>query len=130
MILLDTCAIIFDALSPQRLSPKSRHAIEDATRRTTLAVSDISLWEIAMLIEKKRLDTGTDTLSFLETVLAARRIEVKAITPPIAARATTLSLPHGDPADRIILATAIIYNATLITSDRHLIQSKIVPVLS
>lgn len=121
MLLLDTCAMVFDALDPVRLSKKAALAISTADDGGTLACCDISLWEIAMLIEKKRLDPGTDTQTFINLVLAARNIKVLPITPEIAARSAQPELcPHGDPADRIIAATALLNKTKLVTSDRKL----------
>lgn len=121
MLLLDTCAMVFDALDPARLSKKAALAISTADDVGTLACCDISLWEIAMLIEKKRLDPGTDTHTFISLVLAARNIRVLPITPEVAAGSAQADFcPHGDPADRIIAATALLNKAKLVTSDRKL----------
>lgn len=121
MILLDTCALIFDALSPGRLTENGRRALDEAEGEGTLACSDISLWEIAMLVAKGRLDPGTDSLTFMQTALAARRTLVLPITPEIAALSISLSgVQHQDPADRIIAATAVHHGATLLTCDENL----------
>ena len=74
MILLDTCALVFDALAPERLSAEALRAIEEGEENGSLACCDISLWEIAMLVAKGRLNPGTDALSFLKLVLASRVI--------------------------------------------------------
>lgn len=121
MLILDTCAVIFDSLDPARLTPAAKAAIEQADADGALAISDISLWEIAMLVAKGRLDPGTDARKYLQLVLAARRIRVLPVTPEIAVCSATPDFcPHGDPADRIIAATAIINKAGLVTSDRKL----------
>jgi PIN domain nuclease of toxin-antitoxin system len=122
VLILDTCAIVFDALDAGRLSKKAGAAIAQADAAGGLACCDISLWEIAMLIAKGRLDPGTDSQSFIRLVLAARNFEVVPITPEIAARSAQPQFcPHGDPADRIIAATAMIHKAKLVTSDRKLV---------
>ena len=116
-----TCALVFDALTPARLTAKARKAIEAADQEAALACSDISLWEVAMLIKKGRLDPGTDCLSFLEAALGARAIRVLPITREIAALSASLdSLVQQDPADRIIAATTVHHHATLVTSDEGL----------
>ncbi|KAF0221922.1 MAG: PilT domain-containing [Geobacteraceae bacterium] len=121
MLVLDTCALIYDALSPASLSRKAVKAIEKGEEDGLLACSDISLWEIAMLIGKGRLDPGTDAVTFLRLLHTARQIGVVPITPEIAATSANPSLfGHGDPADRIIAATAIIHKAELVTCDGHL----------
>lgn len=121
MILMDTCALIFDALSPDRLSDKALQAIDEGEKNSELTCSDISLWEIAMLIAKDRLDPGTDVLSFLRLVLAARMIRLLTITPEIAKISADDTLfHHHDPADRIIAASAIHYRGKLVTCDARL----------
>lgn len=121
MLLLDTCALIFDALDPDRLSKKTLAAISQAEEEGTLACCDISLWEIAMLISKKRLNPGTDAQSFIRLLLDARKIEVLPISTEVAVQSTVSDFcPHGDPADRLIAATAILHKAKLVTTDRKL----------
>ncbi len=128
MILLDTCALIFDALAPQRLSARARRTIESAGAEARLALSDISLWETAMLVAHGRLDPGTDSGAFLRLALATRGIRTLPISIEIAERAADLDI-HGDPADRIIAATAIAHEARLVTADRRLRRSRSVPTL-
>ncbi len=121
MLILDTCALVFDSLDPARLSKKAAAAIAQADDAGTLACCDISLWEIAMLVSKGRLDPGTDARKFIQLVLAARNIKVLPITPEIAARSAQSGLcPHDDPADRLIAATTILHKSKLVTSDQKL----------
>lgn len=120
MIVLDTHVLIFDALTPARLSARARKAIEAGFAGRDLVCSDISLWEIAMLIARGRLDPGMDALQFLDDVLAARQVRVMPITPEIAVLAQSDQFAHDDPADRLIAATALFNRATLITSDANL----------
>lgn len=123
MLLLDTCALIFDALTPKRLSSRTRALIDHEAEAGSLAISGISLWEVAMLVERGRLDPGTDAASFCHLAIRARSLAVLPITVEIAARSAALSL-HGDPADRLIVATAIEHRATLVTTDARLIACK------
>ncbi len=121
MVVLDTNALIFDALEPARLGRKARELIERAQAENELGCCDISLWEIAMLIAKRRLEPGTGALEFIKLVLAARSISVLPITPEIAELSTSLPERAGDdPADRLIAATAIYHRAALVTTDRNL----------
>jgi PIN domain nuclease of toxin-antitoxin system len=73
-----------------------------------------------MLIARGRIDPGIDAAQFIEDVVAARLIQVLPITPKIAVLAQGEAFSHGDPADRLIAATAIAHNAQLITSDLRL----------
>lgn len=124
MLILDTCALIFDALTPDRLSAKAIAAIrqaDQADQAGSIACADISLWEIAMLASKGRIDPGTDPKTFIQLVLAARNIRVLHITPDIAAKSVQSGFcPHGDPADRLIAATALLHKARLVTADKQL----------
>jgi PIN domain nuclease of toxin-antitoxin system len=119
MVILDTCAVIFDALTPDRLTETAREAIQRADAAGELGCCDISLWEIAMLAERGRIDAGTDILRFLHLTLTARSLRVLPITPEIASLSVSLGL-HGDPADRLIAATAVHHDAALVTSDHRL----------
>jgi len=118
VVVIDTHALIQDALEPRRLSARARRAMEGADG--PLAASDISLWEIAMLIAKARLRPGADAATFIEQVLEARAIRVLPITPKIAVLAQADNFAHGDPADRIIAATAIVHGAQLVSADAQL----------
>ncbi len=120
MIILDTHALIYDALAPARLSARARRAIALAFADRELACSDISLWEIAMLIAHKRLDPAMDARQFLRDLIAARDVRVLPITAEIAVLSQSELLSHGDPADRLIAATARLHRAPLITADAKL----------
>ncbi len=100
----------------------------DSAQSGDLACCDISLWEIAMLVDQGRLDPGTDTQTFIGLALAHRSLVVLSITPEIAALSVSLGL-HGDPADRLIAATTIRNGANLVTADRKLRDSAVVPTL-
>lgn len=124
LIVLDTHALIYDALTPARLSARSRKAIEAGFAGRELACSDISLWEIAMLIAKKRLDPMMDARQFLDDVIAARDLRVLPIGPEVAVLSQSDAFSHGDPADRLIAATALLHRAPLVTSDAALRRLK------
>ncbi len=124
MILLDTHIAIWLALSPDRLSERAQRTTTVGRQQRRLAISDISLWETAMLIDKKKIDVKDDCISFLNLLIEGYRLHVYPISPEIAAM--TGKLPAGsnnDPADRIIAATAIVEELILITADRNLRQT-------
>ncbi len=120
VILLDTHAIVFDAVAPERLTRRAAGVIERAASQGLLACSDISLWEIAMLAARGRLDLGVDPAVFMETAIQARALSVLPIVPQIAVLAQAATFAHGDPADRIIAATALHHRARLVTADERL----------
>lgn len=124
MIVLDTHALVYDALAPRRLSARARKAIESGYADGALACSDISLWEIAMLISRKRLDPAMDARHFLDDMIAARQVRVLPISPAIAVLSQSDMFAHGDPADRLIAATARLHLAPLVTSDTQLRKLK------
>jgi len=125
MILLDTCVMIFDALAPERLSQKALRELEKGRQSNALACSDISLWEIAMLMSKGRIKTAMPPRGFLADVVAANRLHVLPIIPEIACQAAYhADFSHGDPADRIIAATALHHKALLLTCDTRLREMK------
>jgi PIN domain nuclease of toxin-antitoxin system len=130
MILMDTCAIVWDALEPTQLTRKAVDAIDKADKHNALIVSDISIWEISMLIKKRRIEVATTAANFINLILESRNIAVKSISPEIAELSVNFdSEINNDPADRIIAATSIIYNAQLITADKNLRNSELLDVV-
>ena len=125
MVLLDTCVMIFDALAPEQLSKKALAELERGRKSGSLACSDISLWEIAMLMSKGRVKAAMPPKDFLADVVAANRLRVLPISPEIAFQAASnADFTHGDPADRIIAATAMHNKAQLLTCDNRLREMK------
>ncbi len=129
MILVDTHVVVWLALDPSRLSAKARVTIDEARSSSQgLAISDISLLELATLISKGRIRLSISIESFLHEV--ETRFIVLPITSRICVRA--LHLPSGfpkDPADRIIGATAITEGLPLLTADREIRKSKAVATI-
>jgi PIN domain nuclease of toxin-antitoxin system len=127
MILMDTCAIIWDALEPDKLSKNALNAINKADECNALIISDISIWEISMLIKKKRIEVDATAANFINLFLQSRSISVQSISPEIAELSVNFGSDiNNDPADRIIAATSIILNAQLVTADQNLIDSQMI----
>lgn len=126
MIICDTQALIFWMDKPEKLSQTANAYLEKGIINRTLACADISLWEIGMIFSKNRLTlpAGITIEQYLNTMIKALRLTVLPISPKIAELAQSAEFNHGDPADRIIAATAIAHNATLITADGKLQQIK------
>lgn len=121
MILVDTCTFIWDALQPGKLSLKAKKAVATAFLRRDLCLSEISLWEVAMLIKKRRIDVLQPYRTFIETALVARNYQLIGINPEIADLAVNLSdQVTFDPADRIIIATAQSLKIHLVTADKNI----------
>lgn len=118
MIVLDTHAWIWWTASSPDLSARARTAIR---RETEIGVCAISCWEVAMLVEKKRLGFDRDVLQWMRDALSQPAITLLELTPEIAVGAARLGRDfHGDPADRIIAATALNSHAPLVTKDGKL----------
>ena len=120
MIICDTHVLVFDALAPARLSAKARRRLKEGESAGQLACADISLWEIAMLISRRRLGVDEETGTFIQTLLDARGYRVLAITAEIAALSQASEIAGKDPADRLIAATALAVGAELLSADRAL----------
>ena len=128
MILLDTCAVIWDALDRARLSAAAARAIEQNDGE--LMVCDISIWEIAMLMEKGRMRVAAPAAEFIRLALQSRNYAVQEITPEIAELSARLGADGlADPADRLIAATSILLQAPLVTADERLRSIGAVPAV-
>ncbi|MCX7098393.1 MAG: type II toxin-antitoxin system VapC family toxin [Methylococcales bacterium] len=118
LTICDTHILLFWADNPARLSEKARSALDMGN----LACADISLWEIAMLYARGRINNhaGVTATAYIEDILLALDVSVLPITPAIAELAQSDLFIHGDPADRLIGATALFHRAALITADEKL----------
>jgi len=119
----DTHILLFWAHEPERLSPAARQALERGRNQGGLqgglAIADITLWELALLHERGRLLLPADVAAelYLKQLLAALRLQVLPITPEIALLSRSDRFLNGDPADRLIGATALQLGSPLITAD-------------
>lgn len=120
-LLLDTHVWIWLMVGDLRLSNSFRRAIEK--KNISILISAISIWEIGMLVERKRIQLEIDCLDWVEQALSIPNIDLADITPRIAISSTRLPEdPHGDPADRILIATAHEHNAVLVTHDQKILD--------
>jgi PIN domain nuclease of toxin-antitoxin system len=123
VILLDTHVVVWLAFDQEQISKKARNAIDDARKNADgLAISDITLLELAALASKGRIRLDISLESFLQEVEA--RFIVLPISGRACARITGLPASYPkDPADRIIGATALVEGLYLLTSDREIRRS-------
>ena len=124
----DTCVVIWLAGSPTTLSRVAHDAIVGARKSEGLAISGATLYELAWLLEHRRLPLDTPVAPFLAEV------ESSFIVLPITAKVAQLAaaLPDSfpaDPMDRLIAATALDQGMPLITRDKAIRRSKAVPVV-
>ena len=121
MILPDTHALIWFLNSNPRLGRETNLIIRRATDLGIAAFSAISVWEVALLLEKRRLTLNTSAIQWRQSLLTAGFIEIP-VDGAIAARSVALADFHDDPADRIIMATAQEGQHQLITDDRRILN--------
>ena len=120
MITLDTQVMVFDVLEPRRLSRRAKQALAEGSESRSLACSDICLWEMAMLVARGKIDARGAPSAFISDLLQARYIRTLPITPEIAVLSQSDAFRHGDPADRLVAATALEYGVPLVTADAEL----------
>jgi PIN domain nuclease of toxin-antitoxin system len=128
MILLDTHVVIWLVAEPGKLSKHAKEAIRGARIEGGLAIASITLMELAWLAENGRVTTTLSVESFVR--LCASKMTVLPITPEIAARAVSFLDPYPkDPQDRLIGATALAEGIQLITHDKLIKKSGMIPVI-
>lgn len=126
MILLDTHALVWWISDPKRIPARSTRLINAGIRAgEPIAVSSISVWEIAMLVERGRLSLTMEAAVWIDKVEALPFLTFIPVDNGIAIRSVQLEeFPNRDPADRIIVATALGHGATLVTADASLHRYK------
>jgi PIN domain nuclease of toxin-antitoxin system len=122
-ILLDTHVILWSLLQPEELDKSIKQTIENAQEQSQLFLSSISLWEIAMLKNKKRINIYEPLKDFLKAITDIEGMTIVDISADIAAESALLTDNfHGDPADRIITATAMTTGSVLLTRDSKILS--------
>ena len=119
-LLLDTHALVWLDEGSRRLGRNALAAIDGALARNELSVSAISFWEIAMLCQKRRLEIAVGLKEWRIELLQAGLQELP-VHGHTALLAGELREFHGDPADRIIVATAIQNSASIVTADPRIL---------
>lgn len=120
MILLDTHTLLWLRFGSRQLRGAARHEVEQAWRAGDAAVSSISFWEIALLHERGRMTLLRDIPSWRSQLLQAGLHEIP-VDGEIGIRAWNLDGFHRDPADRLIVATAL-GGHRLVTADRRILD--------
>ncbi len=129
--LLDTHILLYWLLKDSRLTDRQEEVIRRADPDNPLWVAEISLWEVATLQSLGRIRLDLPLRDWLEAAVAPPLVQRVGISPAIAAEVA--SLPdsfHRDPADRLIVSSARVIGATLLTSDQKIIEADLVPTLS
>jgi len=123
MIVLDTHTWIWFISKPEVLSRKAKKAVSAAVEEKSVLISSISAWEVALLVIKKRLTLSLDVTDWIAKSEGLPFIQFIEISNAIAVKSVNLPQPlHPDPADRIIIATALSAGAPLVTKDIKLLN--------
>ncbi len=120
-LLLDTHIWIWSLLQPSKLHARVSKALVDAGNE--LWLSPISVWEFLMLHEKERISVAESPRDWIVRALEKIPVKEAPLTHEVAFMAHSVGLPHRDPADRFLTATALVYGLTLVTADERLIGS-------
>jgi PIN domain nuclease of toxin-antitoxin system len=124
VILLDTHVLVRYMYNEGKLGKRTLSVIDRAVANDELVVSAISFWEVATLVAKGRLELDTTAAAFRD--LAIRNgVREQMLDGEIATLAGELPDAHGDPADRMLVATAIVRGLTLVTADAVLLDWKL-----
>jgi len=119
-LLLDTHIWYWFVIGDKTLSNKNIELINTAATEDALYLSSISIWEIAMLESKERIHFKLPILQWIEESLKAIPLQLVPLHPAISVESCYLKEFHGDPADRMIVATARVENLTLMTRDKKI----------
>jgi PIN domain nuclease of toxin-antitoxin system len=126
-LLLDTHIWLWSLTAPDRLGRKVRTQLERKANEVWL--SPISVWELLVLAERGRVRLDAEPRAWVAEALERAPLDEAALNHEVALRSREVSLPHQDPADRFLVATALTYELTLVTADESIIDAKACLVL-
>lgn len=120
--LLDTHIWLWHAFGDERLSPALRRLVDRTSDRRWL--SPVSIWEVGLLAERGRVDLETPVRTWVTDALANTPMREAPLTTDVAIRSHEITLAERDLADRLLAATASVYDLTLITVDPNLTRER------
>lgn len=122
-ILLDTHVWLWLLEGSPKLNSSFIKSVDLIQQHSTILISAMTIWEIGMLVEKGRIELERDRLDWIEEALAVSGVELAPLSPRIMIQSTRLpGEVHGDPVDRILIATARETSAVLVTADRKILE--------
>ena len=117
MVVLDTSALIYWTLYPEKLTSRGRSAISEADE---VVISSISIWEIGLKVDRGKLDFPISVAEYVGELRKLDRFDIRSVDVATLLENVDLDWDNRDPADRTIVATAIRLECPLITSDREM----------
>jgi len=120
VLILDTHVLVWLDSASTRLGERARKQIDKALREESLYISAITFWEAAMLAEKRRLTMNMEVLDWRASLLE-KGLKELSLSGEIAILSAGLADFHGDPADRMIVASALRHTATLCSADEKIL---------
>jgi len=127
-LLLDTHIWLWSLLDPGRLSRRMQRRLADPA--SELWLSPISVWELSVLARRGRVRLDTGFHEWVETALDRAPLREAPVSIEVAMATYDIELPHQDPADRFLAATASVFDLTLATADERLIAAKGITTLA
>ena len=122
-ILLDTHVFLWLMNGDETLKPETRKLIQSTCKENNLLLSAISIWEIALLLKKERISLTQPLPQWIDKAKALSFLKIIPLDADIALESCALPGDfHGDPADRMIVATSRIFNSPLMTRDKKIIE--------
>ena len=121
-LLLDTHVLLWlIGNHRERMTTRAWQEIEVRAERNGLAISDVTFWELALKIARNHLTVSPDPHAWLKQVAKTPGLGIIQLDRDVLIRSTELDVPTRDPADRMLVATALKYELTLATADRNLL---------
>ena len=127
-LLLDTHIWLWSLLAPKNLSRRVVTALDNPANE--LWLSPVSTWELLVLCEKGRVTFNEPVDTWIAKALTTVPLKEAPLTHEVALEARKVRLPHRDPVDHFLVATARVFGLVLVTEDRHLIGSRAVSTLA
>jgi len=129
-VVLDTHILVYWCLEPERLSPAQQHVISSLVPEEPAIVADITLWEISALCSAGRLRLDLPLRDWLTQAVAPPLVRIAEISPRVADTVAQLTAwDNKDPADRLIVATALSHGARLLSNDHRIRDAALVEVV-
>ena len=126
-LLLDTHVWLWSLTDPDRLGRRAKSALG---RSRDLWLSPVSVWELLVLAERGRVRLDDEPRRWVREALKQSPLQEAPFVTEVAFQSREMALPHQDPADRFIVATALVYELTLMTADEVLIDARPCPILA